>query len=1344
MNTCPSSNSIRVQEAYLATPEINLALPIWILCLFLPMILLIFPTHTLAATGINKQINFQGKVVNSNGTNVANGNYDFVFSIYTVASGGTAIWTESHTGGNQVTVTDGIFRVSLGSITALPGSIDFNTDNIYLGINFNNDGEMTPRIQFTAVPYAFNALKVAGLTVTDTTGTFTLAAGKTFTVNNTLTFSGTDSTSFTFPSTTGGTVITSNATNQSITTGLTISGATTSINASSNFDTNINTGTSTGTITIGNSSSTALKLGKFTTANGILYISATDGTVAETAASTGAQCLQTTGAGLAPVWGACATGGGITTVRESDSSPSVGSLTTLEFGPATNSSDEFIVTDQTGGVARIVIGTQVGKLNEAETVTGGWTFNTVGTTFTTAINANGGLTTSTTDTNLALTVNGAGDYTFAGDSDSNFQINATPTTDATFNSAVITLNPTGTGSTGTLQGLLISQSDNANTGVYDSLLKLENLKTPEITTNGLYIEHNAASGTLTNAINITNTAGTLTTGLSLTGTFTNLISHANFSVSNAGNITTAGTLAVNGDSITADGTTLTINAAGAVDIQDNLTADQLTTDVGGVSIAASQSYTGAGAVTLSSGGSSGLTLDSASNTLTIAASDTILTASGLTTFNTSAILSFSGDITVSGGDVLGANSASIDLGEATTGALTFTAGTTGDFVFTADADTNLQINYTSSTDDTINIANISITDNAGASSGTLYGLSIINNDNSTNTGVPDALARLANANAAETVSNGLLIEQTAAGTLTNGIQITGSAGTITSGILIADGAGTITTGLTMTGTFTNLIDTPNFDVSNAGAVTAVGVNAGTGLLQGAGGLTITGATISLNASSNFDTNINTGTSTGTITIGNSSSTALKLGKFTTANGILYISATDGTVAETAASTGAQCLQTTGAGLAPVWGACGSGGATAWDAIGDPTGSGAIAMGNTTQTLDWVTPATATALDGLTVTITNASTTDTTTQRAFVVANKDDAATTGTVETLAEIENRDTNETVTNGLVIEQTGSAGTITNAINILETAGTITTAINIGNNIGTGIALGTGLTTGISVGSGGITIASGALAVNSGSITSTGNITLDPTSTVIINTADTFQTDDVTAPASSNLTLSTVTAGAIVLQPLGSGATGDVQIGAGGTGSTTPDLLKLDVKSTALDPTGANGAMYYNANTNKFRCFENDAWKDCDTTGAGGGGKTLVRMTADVSNSTTTGANVTGLEMTVNANTTYSFNCYLIADAAATTTGIQISMNGPASPTQFTAKIHGFSASGTSVFTNINAYENYQANTASAGTTRTVFVIEGVLKNGANAGTLIPRFRSEVAGSAVNIRAGSWCEVF
>ena len=199
---------------------------------------------TWAATGILKQINFQGKVVNTDGTNVANGSYAFVFSLYTVSSGGTNVWTES----KSVTVTDGIFQTNLGDTTTLPGSVDFNTDNIYLGINFNSDGEMSPRVRFTAAPYALNALKVGGLTVTDTTGTLTIPNSKTISFGDTFTTTGafpltltsTASTTATLPS--GTITLADLATGQTLTnkiigsTGLTFTGATMDITTGTNED----------------------------------------------------------------------------------------------------------------------------------------------------------------------------------------------------------------------------------------------------------------------------------------------------------------------------------------------------------------------------------------------------------------------------------------------------------------------------------------------------------------------------------------------------------------------------------------------------------------------------------------------------------------------------------------------------------------------------------------------------------------------------------------------------------------------------------------------------------------------------------------------------------------------------------------------------------------------------------------------------------------------------------------------------------------------------------------------------------------------------------------------------
>lgn len=70
----------------------------------------------------------------------------------------------------------------------------------------------------------------------------------------------------------------------------------------------------------------------------------------------------------------------------------------------------------------------------------------------------------------------------------------------------------------------------------------------------------------------------------------------------------------------------------------------------------------------------------------------------------------------------------------------------------------------------------------------------------------------------------------------------------------------------------------------------------------------------------------------------------------------------------------------------------------------------------------------------------------------------------------------------------------------------------------------------------------------------------------------------------------------------PLGSGdkvsiGSTTVQIGTGGSGTTTPLFFGLDVKSDTGDPVSGEfeGAMYYNTYSNKFRCYQGAAWTDC-----------------------------------------------------------------------------------------------------------------------------------------------------
>ncbi|MFA6554524.1 MAG: hypothetical protein WCS89_03370 [Candidatus Paceibacterota bacterium] len=123
------------------------------------------------ATTFNPEINYQGKLTDSVGSNVANGSYSIRFKLYTTLSGGSPIWTETWcntstcdglgTGADsRITLTSGLFSTMLGSTTALDG-IDFNQP-LYLGVEIGGsgataswDGEMSPRKILGAVPSAF-------------------------------------------------------------------------------------------------------------------------------------------------------------------------------------------------------------------------------------------------------------------------------------------------------------------------------------------------------------------------------------------------------------------------------------------------------------------------------------------------------------------------------------------------------------------------------------------------------------------------------------------------------------------------------------------------------------------------------------------------------------------------------------------------------------------------------------------------------------------------------------------------------------------------------------------------------------------------------------------------------------------------------------------------------------------------------------------------------------------------------------------------------------------------------------------------------------------------------------
>lgn len=133
------------------------------------------------------------------------------------------------------------------------------------------------------------------------------------------------------------------------------------------------------------------------------------------------------------------------------------------------------------------------------------------------------------------------------------------------------------------------------------------------------------------------------------------------------------------------------------------------------------------------------------------------------------------------------------------------------------------------------------------------------------------------------------------------------------------------------------------------------------------------------------------------------------------------------------------------------------------------------------------------------------------------------------------------------------------------------------------------------------------------------------------------------------------------------------------------------------------------------------------------------VVVTSADQTLIGTSYTDVTGLSFSVAANKTYFFAFHVIADADAATTGIDVAVNGPASPTRIAYSRYLARATTTLAFATATSYDHNSANTGSGGTTPTIQVCEGILVNGSNAGTLAARIKREAVGSGPNVRAGS-----
>lgn len=142
------------------------------------------------------------------------------------------------------------------------------------------------------------------------------------------------------------------------------------------------------------------------------------------------------------------------------------------------------------------------------------------------------------------------------------------------------------------------------------------------------------------------------------------------------------------------------------------------------------------------------------------------------------------------------------------------------------------------------------------------------------------------------------------------------------------------------------------------------------------------------------------------------------------------------------------------------------------------------------------------------------------------------------------------------------------------------------------------------------------------------------------------------------------------------------------------------------------------------------------------GGGGSVSIsttRKTSDQSSTVVALADVTGLSFAVAANTDYIFEFTVLYNTVGATTGIALAVNGPASPTQILGGIITGADSNNVYPGAFSAYDSAVISVRGNATLSTA-VVRGILRNGANAGTLILRFASEIATESVTIKAGSF----
>jgi hypothetical protein len=127
-------------------------------------------------------INYQGRLLDTSGEPVPDGNYELSFTIYDASTGGLAKWSETQ---SSVAVIDGLFNVVMGSVVPLTDDI-FSEDSRYLEVSVQGQ-VISSRTQFTSVSYAHRIGTIDGAEAGELSGSLKISPSEFKAIGNALT-----------------------------------------------------------------------------------------------------------------------------------------------------------------------------------------------------------------------------------------------------------------------------------------------------------------------------------------------------------------------------------------------------------------------------------------------------------------------------------------------------------------------------------------------------------------------------------------------------------------------------------------------------------------------------------------------------------------------------------------------------------------------------------------------------------------------------------------------------------------------------------------------------------------------------------------------------------------------------------------------------------------------------------------------------------------------------------------------------------------------------------------------------------------------------------------------------